>query len=89
MRTGNRHLFVAPAVTALFIATLAAPAASQWHGYPMPNIPRTADGKANLSAPVPKTADGTPDLSGIWMAPRIRVDLAQGLKKGEAVPFSA
>ena len=42
-------------------------AAAQWLNYPTPGIPRTADGKPNLNAPVPKTADGKPDLSGIWL----------------------
>ena len=43
-----------------------APAGAQWLNYPTPGIPRTADGKPNLSAPTPRTADGTPDLSGMW-----------------------
>ena len=42
------------------------PLHAQWLHYPTPGIPRTADGKLNLSAPAPKTADGKPDLSGIW-----------------------
>ena len=29
-------------------------------------IPRTADGKPNLTAPAPRTSDGKPDLSGLW-----------------------
>jgi hypothetical protein len=33
---------------------------------PLSNIPRLADGKPNLSAPVPRLPDGKPDLSGIW-----------------------
>jgi len=33
----------------------------------LPGIPRTPEGKPNLSAPAPRTADGKPDLSGIWM----------------------
>ena len=41
---------------------------AQWLHYPTPGIPRTRDGKPNLSAPAPKTADGKPDLSGIWAA---------------------
>jgi hypothetical protein len=45
---------------------LALPAASQWINYPTPGIPRTAEGKPNLSAPTPRTADGKPDLSGLW-----------------------
>src|SRR5262245_43274398 len=42
------------------------PASAQWVNIPLPNTPRTADGKPNLSAPAPKTRDGKPDLSGIW-----------------------
>mgnify|MGYP003336936971 FL=1 len=38
----------------------------QWLHYPTPGIPRTADGKPNLSAPAPRTADGKPDLAGLW-----------------------
>lgn len=44
------------------------PAAAQWLDYPTPGIPRTADGKPNLSAPTPRMADGKPDLSGLWRA---------------------
>jgi hypothetical protein len=39
---------------------------AQWLNHPTPGIPRTADGKPNLSAPAPRTADGKPDLSGLW-----------------------
>ena len=46
-------------------------ASAQWLGYPTPGIPRTPDGKPNLSAPAPKTADGKPDLSGVWVNFRI------------------
>src|SRR6266853_5338758 len=42
------------------------PLSAQWLHYPTPGIPRTPDGKPNLSAPAPKTPDGKPDLSGIW-----------------------
>ena len=42
------------------------PLAAQWLNYPTPGLPRTADGKANLSAPAPRAADGKPDLSGVW-----------------------
>jgi len=43
-------------------------ASAQWLDYPTPGIPRTADGKADLKAPVPRTRDGKPDLSGMWFA---------------------
>ena len=53
---------------AAVIVLAAAPAAlfAQWPSYPTPGVPRTPDGKPNLSAPTPKTTDGKPDLSGMW-----------------------
>src|ERR1700733_1203386 len=44
-------------------------AQAQWINYPTPGIPRTPDGKPDLSAPAPRTADGKPDLSGLWQPP--------------------
>jgi len=38
---------------------------AQWATYRDPTIPRTRDGKPNLSAAAPRMA-GKPDLSGIW-----------------------
>jgi hypothetical protein len=38
----------------------------QYLKYPTANVPRTADGKPNLTAPTPKTAGGKPDFSGLW-----------------------
>ena len=52
-----------------------APLSAQWLHYPTPGIPRTPDGKPNMSAPAPKTRDGKPDLSGIWMAPEDHVPM--------------
>jgi hypothetical protein len=40
---------------------------AQWVNFPTPGVPRTRDGKPNLSAPAPRTAEGKPDLSGVWM----------------------
>jgi hypothetical protein len=55
-----RHLlWLAPAL-------LGMPMAAQWLNYPAPGVPRTKDGKVNLSAPAPRTPDGKPDFSGIW-----------------------
>src|SRR5262249_2772292 len=39
---------------------------AQWAKVPAAAIPRTSDGKPNLSAPAPRMADGKPDLSGVW-----------------------
>ena len=56
-----------------FVLTLAAmPLAAQWLHYPTPGIPRTKDGKPNLTAPAPRTPDGRPDFSGIWAVPTDR-----------------
>ena len=48
----------------LLLLSTAAPA--QWMHYPTPGIPRTRDGKPNLSAGSPRASDGKPDLSGLW-----------------------
>lgn len=40
---------------------------AQWLHYPTPGMPRTRDGKPNLTAPAPKGHDGKPDLSGLWL----------------------
>jgi hypothetical protein len=47
--------------------TAVAPLSAQWLNYHDPAVPRTKDGKPNLSAPAPRTVDGKPDLSGVWM----------------------
>ncbi len=39
---------------------------AQWPSYPTVGVPRSADGKPDLTAPAPRTSDGKPDLSGIW-----------------------
>src|SRR6516164_7621684 len=55
----TRHL-------SLLFTAFATTVAAQWLNYPTPGIPRTADGKPNLTAPAPRTSDGTPDLTGLW-----------------------
>jgi len=44
------------------------PVSAQWPKILPAGLPRTSDGKPNLSAPAPKTPDGKPDLSGLWQA---------------------
>src|SRR5438876_9436383 len=55
---------------------------AQWLDWRTPAIPRTADGKPNLTAPAPKTPDGKPDFSGMWQpeANPYRFDVIQDLK---------
>src|SRR5436190_441132 len=72
----------------LLLASLVSTSAfAQWHGYPTPGIPRTPDGKPNLSAPAPRAQDGKPDLSGIWLSSRPSFNVAQSLKEGDTIPF--
>jgi hypothetical protein len=59
-------MMIREALAIFFVMT--ATASAQWIHLPLPETPRTADGKPNLSAPAPKTPDGKPDLSGIWRA---------------------
>ena len=68
----NRNLWI-------LIAFMASPVFmnAQWLNHPTPGIPRTLDGKPNLSAKTPRAADGKPDLSGLWQtdaAPRQVLD---------------
>jgi len=64
------------------LVMLGTAAHAQWLNLPTPGIPRTADGKPNLTAPAPLTPDGKPDLSGIWQPETnpYRCDLIQDLK---------
>jgi hypothetical protein len=50
----------------VLFAFLLTGAQAQWLHYPTPGIPRTRDGKPNLSAPSPRASNGKPDLSGLW-----------------------
>ena len=73
-------------ITFAAVAVLsAAPSARRQH--PTPGIPRTPDGKANLTAPAPRGADGKPDLSGLWLTQGIYIgNLTKDLKP-EDVPM--
>ena len=50
----------------LGLCALASPVTAQWLRQPTQGIPRTADGRPDLTAPAPRTSDGRPDLSGLW-----------------------
>jgi hypothetical protein len=64
--------------------------AAQWLNQPTVGIPRTADGKPNLSAPAPRTQDGKPDLSGLWnkISPKYSRNIAADLKRDEIQPWA-
>jgi hypothetical protein len=40
---------------------------AQWVNYAEPGVPRTKNGKVNMTARVPRVVGGKPDLSGVWM----------------------
>jgi hypothetical protein len=56
-------------LAALILMAGTLPAFAQWLDHPWPGIPRTADGKPDLSAAAPRTVDGKPDFTGIWDGP--------------------
>ena len=51
----------------LFAFLIPAPISAQWFDHPDPRLPRTKDGKPNLTAKAPRAPDGKPDLAGVWM----------------------
>jgi hypothetical protein len=56
-------------IVAVLITAALACAEAQWLNHRDPRIPRTQDGRPNLSAPAPRL-NGMPDLSGVWQAER-------------------
>src|SRR5437016_4272004 len=62
---GDMRLLLAALM--LMMGTVSADA--QWLDRKTPGIPRTPDGKPNLTAPAPRGPDGEPDLSGGWNGP--------------------
>ena len=59
------RLFLAALI--LMVGTISAGA--QWLDRKTPGLPRTPDGKPNLTAPAPRGPDGKPDLTGVWNGP--------------------
>jgi hypothetical protein len=51
---------------AVVLCLLPVPVCAQWLKLRTPGIPRTPDGKPDLTAPAPPMRDGRPDLSGLW-----------------------
>jgi hypothetical protein len=65
-----------------FLLTVSSSLSAQWPSHPTARVPRTADGKPDLTGPAPRTPEGHPDLSGIW----IRGDGQLGPAGGGTVP---
>jgi hypothetical protein len=75
--------------TALLLSAVSALPA-QWLNQRTPGIPRTPDGKPNLSAPAPRTPGGKPDLSGVWSFDGIKYvfNAVRDLKPGDTQPWA-
>jgi hypothetical protein len=75
----------------LLICLLASAGNSQWLNRPTAGIPRTADGKPNLTAPAPRAPDGKPDFSGTWSSASDRYynNIAADLKPEDVMPEAA
>ena len=80
--------------TAIIFTALATPLAAQWLQHRTPGIPRTAEGKPNLTAPAPRTPEGKPDLTGLWSIPldtavgNIAIRNVGDLKPDEVQPWA-
>ena len=83
-----KHTVFVAALAMLLSAAM--PADAQWLTTKTPGIPRTNDGKPNLTAPAPNAPDGRPDLSGIWRtdALALSLDVTTDLKPGEILPWA-
>src|SRR5207237_3946694 len=63
----NRRMFIP--LMGITLAGTFAYAHAQWLNHPDRHIPRTKDGKPNLTAPTARV-NGKPDISGVWEAER-------------------
>ena len=82
-----RNLVLASVALALAIPSHAP---AQWLNYKTPGIPRTKDGKPDLSAPAPKTADGKPDFTGLWQDDNAgRAETSKALDRLKPLPWAA
>ena len=73
-----RAIIAAAAVAAL-VSLATVHIAAQWVHYPTARVPRTRDGKPNLSARAPLGVDGKPDFSGVWENDGFSPDTVEGL----------
>jgi hypothetical protein len=74
---------------AMILCAMSGSLAAQWPNHPTPGMPRTPDGKPDLSAPAPRFADGKPDLSGVWVVRNGSFYLTSDLKPEEIRPWAA
>ena len=74
----------------IVVSVSLSPLTAQWPNRPTVGVPRTPDGKPNLSAPPPRSADGKPDLSGVWRIHKsYLLNAASDLKAEDIQPWAA
>ena len=74
---------------ATILSVLSVSLMAQWPKHQDPALPRTPNGKPDLSAPVSRSSDGKPDLSGVWVVTNGNFYLAGDLKPEEMLPWAA
>lgn len=67
MTLRSRRLARLAVVAAGGFLAASSPLVAQWLKHPTAGVPRTRDGKPDLTAPAPRTRDGHPDFSGLWL----------------------
>src|SRR6516225_2387373 len=74
----------------IVVSASLSPLTAQWPSRPTEGVPRTPDGKPNLSAPAPRSADGKPDLSGVWRIHKsYLLNAVSDLKPEDIQPWAA
>jgi hypothetical protein len=91
MKLRHLNLILKASASIAILSMLSAVADAQWLNRKTPGIPRTKDGKPNLSAPAPKLPDGKPDLGGVWLVPGLKylINIAADLKDVPFQPWAA
>lgn len=74
---------------AAILAVMSVSLLAQWPKRQNPALPRTPDGKPDLSAPAPRSVDGKPDLTGVWVVRNGNFYLTWDLKPEEMQPWAA
>ena len=87
MNTSIQRSFVVVTFVAGPLSATGRQTGAQWLNYPTPGVPRTPDGRVDLTAAPPRQQDGHIDFSGVWLPDPVKTDAtlrAQTATLGEA-----